>query len=262
MNKEAAWFREGVFYSLGFVMVLWFVKSLEIAMSLELGFLGILPRTLSGTLGIITGPLVHGDFMHLLSNSFPLILLGIGVMYFYNKIAREVFLWIYFMTGIWVWIVARDAYHIGASGLVYGLVAFLLFSGLFRRDARSIAISLVVIFLYSGMLAGILPTSSSISWESHLLGAFAGIFCAFYFRNIPLYEKSKESALQPKEALDHNVQQEHDVIMYDIIHFTNTTPQEISYTYKFIPYSVPEKPPEENKNNLLITYTKYFSSFN
>jgi membrane associated rhomboid family serine protease len=261
MNKEAAWFREGVFYSLGFVMMLWFVKSLEIAMSLELGFLGILPRTLSGTLGIITGPLVHGDFMHLLSNSFPLILLGIGVMYFYNKIAREVFLWIYFMTGIWVWIVARDAYHIGASGLVYGLVAFLLFSGLFRRDARSIAISLVVIFLYSGMLAGILPTSSSISWESHLLGAFAGLFCAFYFRNIPLYEQTEDNSSKPKETLQ-SVQQEHEDNMYDIIHFTNSSPQEISYTYKFIPYSVPEKPPEESKKKHLITYTKGLSSFN
>jgi hypothetical protein len=209
-------------------------------------------------LGIITGPLVHGDLMHLLSNSFPLILLGIGIMYFYNKIAREVFLWIYFTTGIWVWIVARDAYHIGASGLVYGLVAFLLFSGLFRRDARSIAISLVVIFLYSGMVAGILPTSSSISWESHLLGAFAGIFCAFYFRNIPLYDQKEEINLKKEEALALVDQQDRPSKMYDMIHYTNPSPQEISYTYKFIPHNVSEKPSEEAGKKPLITYTKTF----
>ncbi len=260
MSKEAIWFREGVFYSLGFVMVLWFVKSLEIAMSLEFGFLGILPRTLSGTLGIITGPLVHGDLMHLLSNSFPLILLGIGVMYFYNKIAREVFLWIYFMTGIWVWIVARDAYHIGASGIIYGLVAFLLFSGIFRRDARSIAISLVVIFLYSGMLAGILPTSSSISWESHLLGAFAGLFCAFYFRNIPLYDQkeSKRSENEETEALGERL--DYSPKMYDMIHYTNTYHQDTSYTYKYIPLKTTGKSPEDIKKKSKVVFTKSFTS--
>ncbi|MDQ3535325.1 MAG: rhomboid family intramembrane serine protease, partial [Bacteroidota bacterium] len=132
MSKESIRFREGVLYSMGFVMILWFVKSLEMLMSIELGFLGILPRNLYGTIGIITSPLIHGDVMHLISNSFPLILLGIGVIYFYNKIAKIVFIWIYLMTGIWVWIVAREAYHIGASGIVYGLVSFLFFSGLFR----------------------------------------------------------------------------------------------------------------------------------
>jgi hypothetical protein len=183
-------------------------------------------------------------------------------MYFYNKIAREVFLWIYFMTGIWVWIVARDAYHIGASGLVYGLVAFLLFSGLFRRDARSIAISLVVIFLYSGMLAGILPTSSSISWESHLLGAFAGLFCAFYFRNIPLYEQKEQNYNKIEEAISLDEQQEDPYKMYDIIHYTNPSPQETSYTYKYIPFKTSEKPTEENKKKQSIVYTKLFSSDN
>ena len=106
----------------------------------------------------------------------------IAVFYFYEKIALEVFIWIYLVTGFWVWVAARQAYHIGASGLVYGLATFLFFSGLFRRDIRSVAVATAIGFLYSGMVQGIFPTADNISWESHLLGAGAGLFCAFYFR--------------------------------------------------------------------------------
>lgn len=185
-NSGALRFRYSVAYTLSFIALLWFVKTVEWALSVDFGVFGIHPRTLKGAFGILAGPLIHGDFMHLLSNSFPLILLGIGVLYFYNKIAISVFLWIYFVTGISVWIFARDAYHIGASGVVYGLVAFIFFSGLFRRDVRSIAIAFTVILLYGGMFYGIIPTDPSISWESHLLGSFTGIFCAFYYKNVPI----------------------------------------------------------------------------
>ncbi len=109
----------------------------------------------------------------------------IAVFYFYNTIALEVFAWIYFITGFWVWIAAREAYHIGASGLVYGLAAFLFFSGIFRRDARSVAVAVAIAFLYSGMMQGILPgVDPTVSWESHLMGSAAGIFCSFYFRKV------------------------------------------------------------------------------
>jgi membrane associated rhomboid family serine protease len=253
MSKEAIRFREGVLYSMGFVMILWFVKSLEMLMSIELGFLGILPRNLYGTIGIITSPLIHGDVMHLISNSFPLILLGIGVIYFYNKIAKIVFIWIYLMTGIWVWIVAREAYHIGASGIVYGLVSFLFFSGLFRRDAKSIAISLVVMFLYSGMLAGLFPTNNSVSWESHLLGAFAGIFCAYYFRNIPLYDQDQLKG-DPIEAITTPV------AMYDIINYTNPSAQEIHFNYLFKPKEEKDYSSADPPQQKLINYTRIIKS--
>lgn len=185
-DTEAIRFRYSVAYTLSFVVLLWIIKAMEWALSFDFGVFGIHPRTIEGTFGIITAPLIHGDLMHLISNSFPLILLGTGIFYFYNKIAVEVFFWIYFMTGFWVWVMARDAYHIGASGIVYGLVAFLFFSGLFRKDTRSIAIALIVIFLYGGMFYGIIPSDPRISWESHLMGSFTGIFCAFYFRNAPI----------------------------------------------------------------------------
>ncbi len=150
--------------------------------AIDLGVWGILPRTLSGLVGIVTAPLIHGSPWHLLSNSFPLIMLMIAIFYFYDKIALEVFVWIYLATGFWVWVVAREAYHIGSSGLVYGLAAFLFFSGIFRRDARSMAVALIIAFVHGDMLQGLVPTDDNVSWESHLMGSAAGIFCSLYFR--------------------------------------------------------------------------------
>lgn len=201
MSVEAIKFRNSVFFVVSFTILLWLVKALEWAVALDFGFLGILPRTLSGTMGIITAPLVHGDVLHLISNTFPLLLLGISVFYFYHRIALEVFAWIYFLSGFWVWMAARDAYHIGASGLVYGLVAFLFFSGLFRRDTKSLSISLIVIFLYGGMLQGLFPTNGRISWESHLLGALAGAFCAFFYREVKIFEKAKGTETEAVPAV-------------------------------------------------------------
>ncbi|EMR00952.1 rhomboid family intramembrane serine protease [Cesiribacter andamanensis] len=202
MTPEAHKLRNSIFFVFTFTVMLWLIKALEWAVAMDFGFLGILPRTLSGTMGIVTAPLVHGDILHLLSNTFPLLLLGISVFYFYDRIALEVFVWIYFMSGFWVWMAARDAYHIGASGLVYGLVSFLFFSGLFRRDIRSLSISLIVIFLYGGMVQGLFPTNDRISWESHMLGALAGAFCAFFYRDTKLMlseveEAENEGVLQP-----------------------------------------------------------------
>ncbi|MEM9674461.1 MAG: rhomboid family intramembrane serine protease [Bacteroidota bacterium] len=176
--------QRSIFFAMGFALLLWLVRAIEWGIPIDLGVFGIFPRSLPGMIGIITGPLVHGTFLHLLSNTFPLIFLLVATFYFYDKIALEVFLWIYLITGFWVWVAARQAYHIGSSGIVYGLAAFLLFSGLFRKDVRSIAVAVVIAFLYNGMLQGLLPNpgQQNVSWESHLLGAAAGIFCAFYFR--------------------------------------------------------------------------------
>lgn len=175
-------FSKSVLFSLGFTFLLWLVKAVEWSISTDLGVLGILPRTLSGIIGIFTAPLIHGNTLHLLSNTFPLFLLLITLFYFYNRVALEAFVWIYLITGFWVWIAGREAYHIGSSGLVYGLASFLFFSGIFRKNARSVAVTLIILFLYGGMLQGVVPTSENISWESHLLGSVAGMLCSFYFR--------------------------------------------------------------------------------
>lgn len=194
MISEIQRFRRGVWFSLAFVLLLWTVQSLELAFSVDLHELGILPRTLKGTIGIITGPLVHGGFYHLVSNTFPLVILGVGIFYFYHRIALEVIILIYLMTGFWVWVVAREAYHIGASGIVYGLLSFLFFSGLLRRDSKTLAVSLILLFVYGGnMVYGIFPMSRGISWESHLMGALSGLFCAVMYR-------STKSSVEPEEV--------------------------------------------------------------
>ncbi len=183
-NKEQHIFRKAVYLTLGFTLLLWMVKGIEWSTGNDLGHLGILPRTLEGAIGIFTGPLVHGDFYHLLSNTFPIIFLGVALFYFYEKIAVEVLLWIYISTGLWVWTVGRDAYHIGASGVIYGVAAFILCSGILRKNTQLMALSLVVIVLYGGMVYGLFPNRDmpEMSWESHLLGAFCGVVMAIFFR--------------------------------------------------------------------------------
>ena len=136
-SREFKILQRGIYYTLSFILLLWIIKSIEWANHIDLGFYGIFPRTLRGSLGIITGPLIHGDAIHLMSNTIPLIILGIGLFYFYHRIAIEVFIWIYLATGFWVWIIGRTAYHIGSSGLVYGLVMFIFWGGILRKNPRT-----------------------------------------------------------------------------------------------------------------------------
>lgn len=194
-------FRISALIALSFALVLWLVKSVEWALGLSLAEYGILPRTLRGLPGIFTCPLLHGDLMHLLSNTMPLILLTTGLFYFYRRIALEVGLWIYFFSGFWVWLIGRDAYHIGASGLIYGLAAFLLFGGIFQRNRRLMAVSLIVLFLYGGLAYGLMPSASDpqISWESHLLGAIVGFILAIYFRREKTGPADREPGAEEKD---------------------------------------------------------------
>jgi membrane associated rhomboid family serine protease len=165
-----------------FPAVLWIVHLLSLLLNEDLSKLGLLPRNLIGLLGILTSPLIHADFSHLISNTIPLIVLGWIIFYFYPKVSYILFLFIYFITGLLVWIFARQVFHIGASGIVYGFVSFLFFSGIFRRDNTSIALALVITFLYGGLVWGMIPGWKGISWESHLFGAITGLIAAYLFR--------------------------------------------------------------------------------
>lgn len=146
------------------------------------GWYGIMPRRIWGLRGVFTAPLVHGSWEHLLSNSLPLFVLTALTLYFYRKVAMRAFWMIYLLTGLSVWLLARPVLHIGASGVVYGLVAFIFWNGIFRRSLRSIILALIVMVFYSGMFLGVLPDQEGISWESHLLGSLAGIFASFWFK--------------------------------------------------------------------------------
>lgn len=158
---------------------MWAVFSLEFYLHLDLGFLGILPRTVSGLIGIFTAPLIHGDTGHLMSNTLPLLFLGATLYLFYERIATLVFFQCYFLTNLLVWLFGREFYHIGASGVIYALASFLVFMGIFDRHFRSILISAIVILFYGGLIYGIFPTQANISWESHLFGAIVGLGTAF-----------------------------------------------------------------------------------
>ncbi len=165
-----------------FVIILWGVKLFEIVEQVNLSWYGIYPRRIDGLIGIVTAPLLHGDLPHLISNTIPLMVLGPIIFYFYRSIAFNVFFWVYLMTGVWVWAAGGESYHIGASGIIYGFITFLFFSGIFRKDPRLLALSLFVTFLYGGAVWGVLPFQKGISWESHMLGSLAGIITAYNFR--------------------------------------------------------------------------------
>ncbi len=167
-----------------FILVLWFIHATLWIFNIPPGIFGIFPRTVRGLVGILSGPLVHGDIFHLISNSVPLLILGVGFLYFYHKLAFEVFVWIYLTTGFWVWLLARESWHIGASGLIYGIATFILVSGIIRKNTRLLGFALIVLFLYGGFVYGVFPDKSQpeVSWESHLLGSLCGFVLAIYYR--------------------------------------------------------------------------------
>jgi len=171
-----------------FVFVIWFVKIIEILLNSNFSTLGIYPLKIEGLSGVFLAPLIHGDFNHLFANTMPLWVLLLGLFYFYSPISYKVLIFIYIVSGIWVWFSGRFAYHIGASGVIYGLAAFITISGIMRNHIRLMALALVVVFLYGGLIWGIFPGPPNISWESHLLGSIAGVIMAIYYRKTPVAE--------------------------------------------------------------------------
>ena len=180
--KKKVLFRQ-VVPSLLFVAIIITTKFLEDYFQVRWTKYGVLPRSLEGALAIITSPFIHGDWKHVFNNSVPLLVLGTSLRYFYKDISKEVFLWSWLMSGLWLWSIGRPSFHIGASGIVYALASFLFFSGLIRKHTSLMAVSLVVVFLYGSMVWGVFPIKEHISWEGHLSGGLAGIILAWWFRS-------------------------------------------------------------------------------
>ncbi len=151
------------------------------------------PQNVDGLLGILTSPFLHADYEHLFLNSGPLLMFLAGMLIFYPKVAFRAIIGIWILTGMWVWILAGKNPIIGASGVVYGLGGFLFFSGIFRRDARSVVLSLIVAVGYHGMISGIFKGEPGISWESHLSGAVAGLVMAFFYRKVDTVPRKRYS---------------------------------------------------------------------
>ena len=181
-ERARANFRLSVKMALGFVALIWVIQLLDRALDLEPADFGVRPRQLVGLPGIFFAPLVHGGFAHLLANSPPLLVLGTAMLYLYPSAALRVLPAVYLGTGVAVWLFARGSAHVGASGLIYGLVSYIFVAGLIRRDRRAIAASLLVCFMYGALIWGLLPIEPGVSWETHLAAALIGIVLAIALR--------------------------------------------------------------------------------
>ena len=186
-----------------FIVLMWLVKAIEVLFDTDFYFLGIFPLKASSLTGIITSPFIHANLEHLFNNTLPLFVLGTALFYFYSQVAFRVLLWLFVFTGLAVWLTGRPSWHIGASGIIYGLAAFLFVSGIIRRHIPLMGLSLLVAFIYGEMVWGIFPgLKLNISWESHMLGAAVGLFLAVRYRAegpqppVPFYE-NEEGAEEP-----------------------------------------------------------------
>lgn len=186
-------------FPIGFLVVLWAIQFFQFFTGVDLRRLGVYPRDVEGLTGILTSPLIHGGWEHLFYNSVSFFLLSLVVFGFYPRIALRSFIWLYLLSGLGVWIFAQPGtYHIGASGVVYGMVALVFWLGIFRRNVKSVVLALIILVTYAGFFSGIVPGKEGISWESHLLGGIAGIFLAWWYRKdietdeIPVIPKPEE----------------------------------------------------------------------
>jgi len=220
-----------------FVVILFLIHSYSTYFGVRLSHYGIYPREFKGLLGILTSPFIHGDWKHLFNNSVPLILLGSALFHFYRRLAPRVWIYSILYTGILVWLGGRPSFHIGASGLVYALASFLFFSGFIRKHRPLMAISMVVVFIYGGMIWGIFPRDEHISWEGHLFGAFNGLFWAFYYKSEGPQRKKysweiEEEILTDLEGLE---------VIYEELDPYKSMDETLSYSYEYIEKSTNKK---------------------
>lgn len=165
-----------------FIFIAWMVYLLEIGLDINLSAYGLRPRDFSHWFGVLTMPFLHGGFEHILANTASFMVLGSMVFYFYNNKAIQIFIWSYFLSGIFTWILGRGGVHIGASAMIYAFAGYLFTAGVISKNIRYMALALIVVFLYGSMIWGMFPQNNNISWEGHLAGFAAGIGLAFIYR--------------------------------------------------------------------------------
>jgi membrane associated rhomboid family serine protease len=201
--------RKKILYSMVFplfiLLLMFVVHSIQVLEETRWIFLGVKPLSVEGLPGILLSPFIHADWGHLGANAGPFLVLASALFYVYRDIALKEFIWIYVLAGIWLWFGARDAWHVGASGVVYGIASFLFLSGIIRNYVPLIALSMMVVFLYGGLFWGIFPVEWLVeySWEAHLWGALAGVVVAVVFR--------KEGPQKPPPPEDEEEEEELDI---------------------------------------------------
>ncbi|MCI6212321.1 rhomboid family intramembrane serine protease [Bacteroides heparinolyticus] len=194
------------------LFILYTLKVLETGMDWDFTRLGVYPMEKRGVFGIFAHPLVHSGFKHLLANTMPLFFLTWCLFYFYRHIAPYIFFSIWIGCGMLTFLIGKPGWHIGASGIIYGLAFFLFFSGILRRHVPLIAIALLVTFLYGGLVWNMFPqfVQTNISWEGHISGAIAGTLSAIGFirhgpqRPEPLVDEEEEEEEIKEEEITMN----------------------------------------------------------
>lgn len=165
------------------LFILYILKFLETGMDWDFTKLGVYPMEKRGVFGIFAHPLVHSSFKHLFANTIPFFFLSWCLFYSYRDIAPYIFFTIWIGCGVFTFLIGKPGWHIGASGIIYGLAFFLFFSGLLRKHVPLIAISLLITFLYGGLVWNMFPqfAKETTSWEGHLSGAITGTLCSIAF---------------------------------------------------------------------------------
>ncbi len=220
---------EIILYPILLISILWVVYWGEFYSPIDLIHFGIMPRTLSGLSGVFFSPLLHStnDIFHLINNTFPIFILSIALLYYYRKIAFQVFFLSWFLSGILTWIIAKNegSFHIGISSIIYSLVCFLFVSGVLGKQKQLQAVSLLIVFIYGSLVWGVFPMEEKVSWQGHLAGSITGIALAAYYYDGPINQKESEKIELPIEdktqVTIHALEKQ----------YQNNSSSEIQYTY-------------------------------
>ncbi len=170
--------KKNLYWILGFVVLIWVIELINFSIGHRLSGWGILPRTLTGLKGIPLSPFLHASLIHVMMNTIPLAVLGGFVMLHGRQMFFEITIIIILVSGTALWLFGRSSYHVGASGLIFGYFGYLVLRAWYDRSLKSFIIAFVTVFLYGGIIWGLMPTFSRISWEGHLFGLLAGILAA------------------------------------------------------------------------------------
>ena len=204
MQLEKRIFYHSLFLPSVFVLLFWVVEIVEQTLGYTFVTFGVYPLHLKGIPGIFLSPFIHSDYKHLIANSVPFFILMAMLIYFYRRISYRIFFQLYLLSGVFVWLTAREAWHIGASGVVYAMAAFHLVSGIIRNDTRLLTLSVTVVFLYGGLVWGMFPIQPGISWEGHLWGAISGVILAFGYRKYIIRRDKFDWEEEEEEAENEN----------------------------------------------------------
>jgi len=236
---------ETIAFPLLWVFSLWLVFWFEVRFNVNLNRYGVYPQKIEGLRGILFSPFIHSSLKHLFNNSIPLLVLTMALFYFYRHVRWQVLLFGLLATGALTWVLGRPAYHIGASGMVYMLASFLFFKGILSKHFQLIALSLVVVFLYGGLLWFLFPIDEAISWEGHLSGFVVGAIFALLFKRNSIPQKKYLWEREDYNPEDDPFMQQFD----DDGNFIEKLPEEPDEA------TLEEKNDESKKPNVKILYT-------